>query len=83
MHWWEFAVLSMPYVFIIFFLLRQINIMNSSQIKERKDLIDRISSASVPRETFIPMDQMVNNVGDSIFSDARSTSIHDVEGQDQ
>jgi hypothetical protein len=81
MQLWEFAVLSVPYVAIIFFLLRQLNIMNSSHVKERQDLINRVSS-SVPRETFVPMDQIMNKPED-LFGGLRSTSIHDVEGQDQ
>lgn len=82
--WWHNVIGSIPFLLIIFMLLRHIGLERSAHSKERSEMISRILlqpvPASQPDQSFIPLDDP-RIAGMMEHLTAQST-VQDVEGSE-
>lgn len=81
--WWHNALGSIPFLLIIFMLLRHINMERDAHSRERGDLIARIRGhePAQPDQSFIPLDDpRIRPMIDHLQGRHAGSTVGDVEG---
>ena len=83
--WYEFLATSLPFMLIIFMLLRHINLERNAWCKERAMLVTNLASRSNASNaqsdsSFIPLDDPRLSPLMEHMASQRSSTVSDVEG---